>query len=101
MARRCFVYQKRKSKRNSKNSVSGSALPHASFPVGQITLSITAPNDLLLAAYNVSPESLPDWAQLIAADVSNVGRLTTGTGIPIPVLAHHITDYNNDRKAKK
>ena len=66
------------------------------------SLSITAPNNLLLAAYDVSPESLPDWAQLIAADVSNVESFNNRyRNSHIPVLAHHITDYNNDRKARE
>ena len=50
----------------------------------------------------MTSESLPDWAQLIVADANNVESFNNRyRNSNIPVLAHHITDYNNDRKARE
>lgn len=63
---------------------------------------IDLPNHLLCAAYITDNQELPSWAELIFADASDPTSFNARwSSSVIPVVAHQLTDYNNDREARK
>lgn len=64
--------------------------------------NIEQPDDLLLGTYITNNQVVPDWAKLIIADAIDPIKFNSRwDSSVIPVIAHQLTSYNNDRNARE
>ena len=71
------------------------------LPAATDMTNIQLPGHLLHAAYLTGNEELPTWAELVVADATEPNSFNSRwSSSVIPVIAHQLVTYNNDRKAR-
>ncbi len=72
------------------------------LPASTELKSMATDDHLLLAAYVTSESNVPDWADLVMAEVNDADEFNNRwASSPIPVVALGHSQYNNDQKARK
>ena len=72
------------------------------LPAGTDLRNIERPDNLLLGTYLTNNQEVPEWAEIIIADAVNPVEFNSRwDSSVIPVIAHQLTSYNNDRNARE